>query len=90
MPREMGLRAQIALLLFTTLNVAVFTVAVYIVMLSPTLNEHAGFWLTLTMAASVLITAPLAWCAASCCPVGLRKKIVAERSPLSDAPSRTF
>lgn len=90
MPREIGLRAQIALLLFTTLNVAVFTAAVYIVMLSPTLNEHAGFWLILSMVGSALITAPLSWLLAPRVNGKLRKKIVAERSPLSDAPSRTF
>lgn len=88
MTREVGVRAQIALLIFTTLNVAVFTVAVYAVMMSPALNAHAGLWLTVAMAVSVLITAPLAWCASSCFPTGWRKKIVAERSPLAHEPSR--
>lgn len=88
MPREIGTRAQIALLLYSTLNVAVFTVVVYVVMLSPALNERAGLWIAVGVAASLVVTAPLAWCAAACCPSSWRKKIVAERSPLADAPTR--
>lgn len=88
MQSEIGVRAQIAMLFFTTLNVAVFTVAVYVVMLSPTLNAHAGYWLLSGMIASLLITAPFCWLVAPRVGGKLRKKIVAERSPLSRAPSR--
>jgi len=88
MAREIGTRAQIALLLYTTLNVLVFTAGIYVVMLSPRLNEDAGFWIAAVVAASLVVTAPVAWCAAACCPAAWRKKIVAERSPLADAPTR--
>lgn len=88
MPKEIGVRAQIALLFFTTLNVAVFTVVVYIVMLSPTLGDHAGYWMIFAMFGSMLITAPLCWLIAPRVNGKLRKKIVAERSPLANAPSR--
>lgn len=82
------MRAQIALLFYTTLNVAVFTVAVYIVMLWPTLNEHAGFWIAVIMAASLILTAPLAWALAPRVRPGWRKKITAVPSPLAKAPTR--
>lgn len=88
MPGEIGVRAQIALLLYTTLNIAVFTVALYVVMPSPTLNEHAGLWLTVTMIASLLVTAPLCWMVAPHINGKWRKKIVAQRSPLATTPTR--
>ena len=91
MPREIGMRAQIALLFYSTLNVAVFTVVVYVVMLAPTLNERAGFWIAVSMAASLIVTAPIAWCLATCLRSDYwRKKMVAERSLLADAPTRPF
>lgn len=88
MPREIGIRAQVALVFFTTLNVAVFTVAVYVVMLSPALNVHAGYWLIVSMLASTVVTAPLCWALAPRVRPSLRNKVVAVRSPLADAPSR--
>ncbi|WP_162826809.1 hypothetical protein [Pseudolabrys taiwanensis] len=88
MQSGIGIRAQVAMLFFTTLNVAVFTVVVYVVMLSPTLNVHAGYWMLFSMIGSALITAPLCWLVAPRVSGKLRKRLVAERSPLSDAPSR--
>lgn len=90
MPTEFGMRAQVALVFFTTLQVAVFTVAVYVVMLSPTLNVHAGYWLTVSMIASGLLSAPLCWALAPKVNGKLRKKIVAKTSPLAHEPSRPF
>ena len=89
MPREIGTRAQIALLLYSTINVALFTVGVYVVMLSPALTENAGYWIALIVGASLLVTAPFAWCLASCmCGDRWTKKIVAKPSPLANTPSR--
>lgn len=90
MPSGNGVRAQVALVFFTTLNVAVFTVAVYIVMLSPTLNDHAGYWLIVSMLGSAAITWPLCWALAPRVNGKLKKKIVAEPSPLAHEPSRSF
>lgn len=90
MPSEIGIRAQIATLFFTTLNVAVFTIVIYVVMLSPALNEHAGYWILVSMAGSALITAPLCWLLAPRVGGKLRRKLVAKRSRFAEAPSRTF
>ena len=53
MPKELGVRTQIALLLFTTLNIAAFTAVVYVVMLSPSLTDDAGYWMIVSMVGSV-------------------------------------
>ncbi len=90
MPQDIGVRAQVALVFFTTLNVAVFTVAVYIVMLSPTLNAHAGYWLIVSMIGSALLTAPLCWALAPRVNGKWKKRIVAERSPLAHEPTRSI
>lgn len=80
---------QVALLLYSTINIALFTAGIYIVMLNPSLTDEAGFWIAVIVGASLLVTAPFAWCMASCmCGTRWRKKIVAIRSPLSDAPTR--
>ena len=88
MPREFGTRTQIALLIYSTLNIAVFTAGIYVVMLSPALHADAGLWIAGIVAASLIVTAPLAWCAAACWPAAWRRKVVAERSPLANAPTR--
>jgi len=89
MAREFGTRTQIALLLYSTLNIALFTAGVYIVMLNPSLTEEAGFWIAVIVVAGLLVTAPFAWCMASClCGDRWRKKFVAVRSPLAHAPTR--
>ena len=89
MTREIGTRTQIALLLYSALNVALFTAGVYVVMLNPSLTDEAGFWIAVIVAASLLITAPFAWCMASClCGNRWRDKFVAVRSPHANAPTR--
>jgi hypothetical protein len=89
MTREIGTRTQIALLIYSTLNVALFTAGVYVVMLNPSLTDEAGFWIAVTMAVGLLITAPFAWCAASClCGNRWRDKFVAVRSPHAGTPTR--
>jgi len=91
MAREIGTRAQIALLLYSTLNVVLFTAGVYVVMLSPTLNAYAGFWLAGIVAASVIVTAPIAWGLAPRLNADYwRKKMLANPSPLASAPTREF
>ena len=89
MTREIGTRTQVALLLYSALNVALFTAGVYLVMLNPALTAEAGFWIAVVVGVSLLVTAPFAWCMASClCGNRWRSKLVAVRSPLSGAPTR--
>lgn len=91
MARKIGTRTQISLLLYTTINLASFTAGVYAVMLWPTLNADAGFWIAVVVAASLVVAAPIAWCLASCLRTDYwRKKMVAEPSPLTSAPTREF
>jgi hypothetical protein len=80
---------QLALLFYTTVNVIVFTAAVYAVTIFPPLERDAGFWLAVFMAASLIVTAPFAWCLGKCMlPEAWRKKILAEPSPLAGEPTR--
>ena len=88
MPLKLAGPAQIALLLYTTVNIILFTAAVYAVAIFPPLERNAGFWLALFTGASLLVTAPVAWCLGACVPDAWRKKIVAEPSPLAGEPTR--
>ena len=88
MTPTMGTRAQIALLVYTTLNVVLFTAAVYAVSLFPPLTPNAGGWLVAIMAVCLAVTAPIAWCVGACLPTSWRKSVLAEPSPLARAPSR--
>jgi hypothetical protein len=82
-------RCQLGLLFYTTLNLIVFTAAVYAVAIFPPLEPNAGFWLAVFTGASLIVTAPVAWCIGGCrLPEAWRKKIVAEPSPLAGEPTR--
>ncbi len=85
-----GIRAQIALLFYVTLNVIAFTAAVYAATIFPPLTPNAGFWIVAIMAVSLLATAPIAWCVGACLPREWHDKLLAKRSPLTDAPTREF
>ncbi len=90
MPKELGVRTQIALLLFTTLNIAAFTAVVYVVMLSPSLTDDAGYWMIVSMVGSVLISAPLAWLLAPCINEKWHRKLLAKPSPLARVRPRSI
>jgi dipeptide/tripeptide permease len=82
-------RTQIALLFYTTVNIILFTAAVYAVTIFPPLERNAGFWLGLFIAASLIVTAPMAYCLGKCVlPDAWHKKVLAEPSPLAREPSR--
>jgi hypothetical protein len=81
-------RAQVALLFYTTVNLVLFTAAVYAVTMFPPLERHAGFWLGAFTAAALIVTAPAAWCLAACWPAAWRSKLIAEPSPLAQEPTR--
>jgi len=83
-------RCQLGLLFYTTLNIVVFTAAVYAVSIFPPLQKDAGFWLAAFTIGSLIVTAPIAWCIGGCrLPEAWRKKIVAEPSPLAGEPTRS-
>ena len=88
MPLKIAGPAQIALLFYTTVNIVLFTAAVYAVAIFPPLERNAGFWLALFTVASLLVTAPVAWCLGACVPDAWRRKIVADPSPLAGEPTR--
>jgi len=81
-------RKQIALLFYTTFNIVVFTAAVYAATIFPPLAPHAGFWIAVIMAVSLVASAPVAWCLGACLPTTWHDKLIAKRSPLSQAPAR--
>jgi len=90
MPKELGVRTQISLLLFTTFNIAAFTAVVYVVMLSPSLTVDAGYWMIVSMVGSVLISAPMAWLLAPCINEKWHKKLLANPSPLARERTRSI
>jgi hypothetical protein len=91
MVRITGTRAPIALLFYTTVNIVIFTAAVYAVAIFPTLTPDAGFWLAVFVGASLIVTAPLAWCIGGCLlPAAWRKDILAEPSPRASEPTQTI
>jgi uncharacterized membrane protein YedE/YeeE len=91
MAAKMSMRAQIALLVYTTVNIILFTAAVYAVTIFPMLTPNAGFWLAAIMAVCLAVTAPFAWCLGKCIlPEPWRKKVLAEQSPLASEPTKTI
>jgi hypothetical protein len=88
MPRHFSAQARVALLFYTSINIVLFTGAIYAVSLFPPLTANAGLWLALIVGACLLITAPVAWCIGRCWPAEWRKQILAEPSPLAGAPTR--
>jgi hypothetical protein len=89
MARTIGSRAPIALLFYTTVNIIIFTAAVYAVAIFPPLGQNAGFWLAVIVGAGLVVTAPLAWCVGGCLlPAAWRKDVLAEPSPLASEPTR--
>lgn len=81
-------RLQIALLFYTSVNIVIFTAAVYAATLFPPLLPHAGFWIAAITAIGLFVTAPLAWCLGACLPSIWHDKLIAQQSPLSNAPTR--
>jgi len=83
-----GVRLQIALVFYTTVNIVVFTAAVYAATMFPPLLPNAGFWIAAITAVSMFATAPLAWCLGACLPSAWHDRLVARQSPIARAPTR--
>lgn len=83
-----GVRLQIALLFYTSVNIVVFTAAVYAATMFPPLLPEAGFWIAVMTGLSLFVTAPLAWCLGACLPSAWHDRLIARQSPLSRAPTR--
>ena len=81
-------RLQIALVFYTTVNIVIFTGAVYAATMFPPLLPHAGFWIAAITAIGMFATFPLAWCVGACLPAIWHDKLVTQPSPLAHAPSR--
>ena len=61
MTRETATRAQIALLIYGMTNGVLFGAGVILVLTWPALNANAGLWISVVVAASVVLAAPIAW-----------------------------
>jgi len=83
-----NVRLQIALLFYTTVNIVVFTAAVYAAAMFPPLLPHAGFWIAAITGVGLVVTAPLAWWVGAALPPVWNNRLIARQSPLSRVPSR--
>ena len=61
MTQNTSTRAQIAALVFSMTNSVLFGAGLVVVLLVPALNENAGIWICVVIAASLVIAAPFAW-----------------------------
>ena len=61
MTRETATRAQIALLIYLMTNGVLFGAGVILVLTWPTLSVDAGFWISVVVATSFIVAAPIAW-----------------------------
>jgi len=61
MSAETKTRAQIAALVFLMTNAVLFGAGLITVLTVPSLNENAGPWIALVVAASFILAAPISW-----------------------------
>jgi len=61
MTRETATRAQIAALIYLMTNGVLFGAGVILVLTWPALNADAGLWISVVVAASFVLAAPIAW-----------------------------
>ena len=61
MTRETATRAQIALLIYSMIQGVLFGAGVILVLTWPALSADAGIWISVVVAASFILAAPLAW-----------------------------
>ena len=58
---EPSTRMQIAALVFSMTNAVLFGAGLIVVLMVPALNAHAGLWIAIVVAASLILSAPFAW-----------------------------
>ncbi|MGZ9272280.1 MAG: hypothetical protein ACXW6T_24425 [Candidatus Binatia bacterium] len=61
MTRETATRVQIALLVYLMTNGVIFGAGVILVLTWPALSADTGFWISVVVAASFILAAPIAW-----------------------------
>jgi uncharacterized protein (DUF983 family) len=54
-------RLSVAILIFTIVNAVVFGTGLVTVLLTPTLSQHAFFWIPAVVVSSIVFSPPLAW-----------------------------
>ena len=54
-------RLRVAALIYLMVNAVVFGVGMIAILMTPTLAQHAFFWIPAMIAAGVVLSAPLAW-----------------------------
>jgi uncharacterized protein (DUF983 family) len=54
-------RLRVAALIFTMVNAVVFGVGLITVLVTPSLSQHAFFWIPAVVVSSFAISPPLAW-----------------------------
>lgn len=86
-----GVRTQIAALVYSMTNGVMFGVGLIVVLMVPSLNEYAGFWISVVVLASLILAAPFAWFIAPRLRARYwRRRMLATPSPLAGAPTRPF
>lgn len=91
MTRDTWTRTQIAALVYSMTNGLMFSAGLIVVLMVPTLNANAGWWISVVVAASVILAAPFAWFIAPRLRARFwRRKLLAKSSPLASAPTREF
>jgi hypothetical protein len=61
MTAETSTRVQIAALIYSMTNAVLFGAGLVLVLSLPVLNAAAGFWISVVVAASLVLSAPIAW-----------------------------
>jgi hypothetical protein len=61
MTRETATRTYIAALVYLMTNSVLFGAGVILVLTWPALSADAGFWITVVVATSFILAAPIAW-----------------------------
>ncbi|HWK94374.1 MAG TPA: hypothetical protein VNR39_03025 [Pseudolabrys sp.] len=81
-------RVQIALLFYTTFNIAMFAAATYAGTLFPPLLPYAGLVIAAIMALGLIGGLPLAWAVGKALPRDWHSGLIARQSPLAHEPAR--
>lgn len=61
MSNDNAARLRVSALIYAMVNAVVFGVGLIMVLLAPTLAQHAFFWIPSVVLASFVLSAPLSW-----------------------------